>query len=138
MQYRKLRIAFSAVCGVLCLLLIALWVRSYYRLDTAKAWSNNTVSSLRGRLYPNAKFSFTLDSGSVGVVEFFPGTSIQLGQSSSGLTSQASGTPIWSLLLLSTTVATLPWFRWRFSLRTLLIATTLVAILLALIASAAS
>jgi hypothetical protein len=27
MKFRKLRIAFSAVCGVLCLLLIALWVR---------------------------------------------------------------------------------------------------------------
>jgi hypothetical protein len=26
MKYRKLRIAFSAVCGILCLLLIALWV----------------------------------------------------------------------------------------------------------------
>jgi hypothetical protein len=28
MKRRHLRIAFSAVCGVLCLLLIALWVRS--------------------------------------------------------------------------------------------------------------
>jgi hypothetical protein len=29
MRFRKLRIAISAVCGVLCLLLIVLWVRSY-------------------------------------------------------------------------------------------------------------
>jgi hypothetical protein len=29
-KLRYLRIAFSAVCGVLCLLLIALWVRSYW------------------------------------------------------------------------------------------------------------
>ena len=28
MKYRKLRIAFSAVCGIVCLLLIALWVRN--------------------------------------------------------------------------------------------------------------
>jgi hypothetical protein len=29
MKYRKLRIAWSGVYGVLCLLLIGLWVRSY-------------------------------------------------------------------------------------------------------------
>jgi hypothetical protein len=33
MKYRKLRIAFSAGCGMLCLLLIALWVRSYSHAD---------------------------------------------------------------------------------------------------------
>jgi hypothetical protein len=27
---RYLRIAFSALCGIICLLLIVLWVRSYY------------------------------------------------------------------------------------------------------------
>jgi hypothetical protein len=30
---RSLRIAVSAVCGILCLLLIVLWVRSYWWLD---------------------------------------------------------------------------------------------------------
>ena len=29
MKYRKLRIAFSAVCGIVCLLLIVLWVQGY-------------------------------------------------------------------------------------------------------------
>jgi hypothetical protein len=44
--------------------------------------------------------------------------------------------PHWFLVLLATTFATLPWiryFEWRFSLRTLLIATTLVAVVLGLI-----
>ena len=31
---RKVRIAFSVVCGIVCVLLIVLWVRSYWRLDT--------------------------------------------------------------------------------------------------------
>jgi hypothetical protein len=35
MKYRKLRIAWSAVCGILCLLLIMLWARSYWRFDYA-------------------------------------------------------------------------------------------------------
>ena len=33
MHHRKLRIAFSAVCGILCLLLMVLWIRSYLYWD---------------------------------------------------------------------------------------------------------
>ena len=31
---RYLRIAFSVMCGIACVLLIALWVRSYWWADT--------------------------------------------------------------------------------------------------------
>ena len=34
MKYRKLRTARSVACGGLRLMLIALWVRSYYSIDT--------------------------------------------------------------------------------------------------------
>jgi hypothetical protein len=37
-------------------------------------------------------------------------------------------TPHWPLVLLSAALAVAPWFKWRFSLSTLLIATTLVAV----------
>jgi len=43
------------------------------------------------------------------------------------------GIPYWLLLLGTAALAALPWLRWRFSLRTLLIATTLVAMAVALI-----
>src|SRR6478672_10879160 len=33
MRFRKLRIAFSATCLIACVLLIALWVRSYWWFD---------------------------------------------------------------------------------------------------------
>ena len=33
MRFRKLRIAFSATCLIACVLLIVLWVRSYWRSD---------------------------------------------------------------------------------------------------------
>src|SRR4051812_41682761 len=33
MTFRRLRIAFSAACLMVCALLIALWVRSYWLLD---------------------------------------------------------------------------------------------------------
>ena len=41
--------------------------------------------------------------------------------------------PHWFLAILLASIATAPWLRWRFSLRTLLIATTLVAVVLAII-----
>jgi uncharacterized membrane protein YbhN (UPF0104 family) len=34
MRFRKLRIAFSATCLIVCVLLIVLWVRSYWIVDT--------------------------------------------------------------------------------------------------------
>jgi hypothetical protein len=57
MRFRTLRIAFSAACGVVCLLLIVLWVRSYwwndvvFRLDPA-----NKVTTL-GSSYGAAYFA---------------------------------------------------------------------------------
>jgi hypothetical protein len=41
--------------------------------------------------------------------------------------------PDWFLVLVSATFAVAPWLRWRFSLRTLLFATTLAALALGLI-----
>ena len=36
MKFRKLRIAWSTVCGIACVLLILLWVRSYWWADLLK------------------------------------------------------------------------------------------------------
>jgi hypothetical protein len=47
--------------------------------------------------------------------------------------SQRQTVPHWLLLLFATTLAATPWIKWRFSLRTLLIATALVAVALAAI-----
>jgi hypothetical protein len=41
--------------------------------------------------------------------------------------------PDWLLIFISIAFAAAPWIRWRFSLRTLLIATTLVAVVLGLV-----
>jgi hypothetical protein len=84
MKYRKLRIAWSAVCGVLCLLLIISWEESY-----------RVYGAGYGLHYKPYMFRV--------------------------------------LLALAGTVV--PWFpllRWRFSLRTLLIGLTVMAVLLGL------
>ena len=38
MRFRKLRIAWSVVWGIACVLLIVLWVRSYWQVDIL--WHN--------------------------------------------------------------------------------------------------
>ena len=131
MKYRKLRIAFSAVCGVLCLLLIALWVRSYVVYDRVVvhypgglewfiSYSNKGVYivSTYGLLAPHANvqwWSFERNRW---------GTAVCL--------------PYSLTMLVMCAVSIAPWIHYRFSLRTLLIAATLVAILLGLIVYAAS
>jgi hypothetical protein len=53
MRFRKLRIAFSTVCGILCLLLIALCVRSFWRLEILEKRTGLQavqISSVKGRI----------------------------------------------------------------------------------------
>jgi hypothetical protein len=44
--FRKLRIAFSVVCGIVCLLLLALWVRSYWSFDVFR-WRLSTTTAVQ-------------------------------------------------------------------------------------------
>src|SRR5262245_38002208 len=54
MKFRKLQIAWSVLCGIFFLLLIALWMRSYWRYDYLGGHISSTksfaVHSSRGRL----------------------------------------------------------------------------------------
>jgi hypothetical protein len=143
MKYRKLRIAWSVLFGLLCLTLIVLWVRSYW-------WSYQAT------YVHSATAVFALTSTD-GQINFISGTPPMFSDKVSGvsswktmpfvdtLTRHASehrfrfiqdgdlelvSIPHWFAILLTGTVAALPWLRWRFSLRTLLMAMTLVAVVL--------
>lgn len=169
MKFRKLRIAFSAVCGILCLLLIALWVRSYVRLDqflgpisaTEYAACTSAVGELRlgksndpvlRRLFQNrpARRGFPLSVWETGPRggPFFPASvpepadrriitwprlNLNYGVRPPGVTHDELIVPYWLPVVLTATLASGPWIRWRFSLRTLLIAMTLAAVALGLI-----
>ena len=51
MRYRKLRIAWSAWWSIACVLLLVLWVRSYFRADLATvAWSSNRAIQLNSSI----------------------------------------------------------------------------------------
>jgi hypothetical protein len=144
-----LRIAFSATCGVLCLLLIALWVRSYSWADVVSfhpGASNHTTVYYTVTVREGV-FTFSDLSGTVLNV---PPTSRwsnyrrklgphDLTKSSVWArvfrgfhwnTFNSVWIPAWCFVLVSGALATAPWLRWRFSLRTLLIAMTVVAVLL--------
>ena len=164
MRFRKLRIAWSVVWGVVAVLVVVIWVRSYFTgHDFALGGSRGSISctSFRGQLgtlwfptsgslSPPALFS-RFDSWPIketSVVEYNDGAGNPLPSYFFGFkfNSWISASfpfrfrllviPYWFPALVCGIVAALPWWcrlTWRFSIRTLLVATTLVAVVLGLI-----
>jgi hypothetical protein len=146
MEYRKLRIAFSATCGIACVLLMALCVRSYTWCDvvfcpTTRPILANAVSGvIQLNLLPK---SIGTGWGPGWGWKRFPPDKLGRGlanrpswQWPTDPTTTVINFPTWSVMLPFAATAVLPWirhFKWRFSLRTLLIATTVVALVLGLI-----
>ena len=147
MRFRKLRIAWSIACAIACVLLVVLWMRSYQwveaiRLTAAPNGGAIQCLSIPGRLAIGtfkfaSPWSFYRMSASEwqGVmtrspVSDFP-SPIWGGRLQNSIVDQVF-MPYWILVLSSVVIASVPWLRWRFSLRTLLIATTLVAVVLGL------
>jgi len=161
MRFRKLRIAWSVVWGVAWVLLIVLWVRSYWWRDFVASpfgRRNYSVTSLKGsiRFVTFEINNLGAPGGEQGVIrESLPLTNPQIaaiarkrpltlpGEKMGFGARTAAGSlsllmPYWFLVLVTGTFTGLPWASTilrlkRFSLRTLLIAMTLVAILLGLI-----
>jgi hypothetical protein len=154
-RYRKLRISWSAVWGTACVLLIVLWVRSYFWSDWVFAFRPSDwhhLRSINGELVlqiirqPNSMHRWGVASAPAS--EFLDSP---YGWNSNIIRPQherwgfaffnspkisAYAIPIWSFVLLFAALAGAPWIfkiSWRFSLRTLLIAMTLVAALLGLL-----
>jgi hypothetical protein len=141
LRFRKLRIAWSVACGVLCLLLIALWVRSYWRYNALFVPQPKLeIQSIYGVLWacdpgPDFKISnwFLSDKDAAGLEksQIFPSVK-SLGTFHLYPT---LAVPYWFLALIAATFGVIPWLPWStsFSLRTLLIGMTAVAAILGLI-----
>ena len=139
MKYRKLRIAWSVWWGAMAVLLVVLWVRSYWVsvfIGGPIAYTDFIVESMGGILHlaisPSGEYAtFEFASGPASIPPFVPGHHFDCGHNpNQGWYLQM---PHWCLAVLSLALASMPWLRWRFSLRTLLIATTLVALLVGMI-----
>jgi hypothetical protein len=148
MRFRELRIAWSLMCGVVAVLLIAMCVRSYWTSDLVKGHAAGAPSlfliSLRGSIFIDIQ-----GWDQVNPVRpkwrWFPSYKIAL----NGLNGNALGfrfihrtsgpeilLPYWFLVLIPMCFAVFPWvaqLSWRFSLRTLLTITTLIALVLTLV-----
>jgi hypothetical protein len=143
MRFRKLRIAWTVFCGIACVLLIVLSVRSYWRYDA--------VARIDGALVEIRLFS---NRGAVGVIrmdwsdantnfvshgwQFESSPTYDLSAFYWNWTDSGDGMirlPIWCLTPPIVVISTLSWTPKlsRFSLRTLLVATTLIAVVLGLI-----
>ena len=157
---RYIRISVTALSLTACVLVVALWVRSYGQYD----WLGGLILNPRGDEF-QVKYGCLIESANGAVVVVYAGNlraSLMLLATSAGsspaLTNPRvtgdegesawngfrakiypstgmfrASSPHWFLALFAGTAAAAPWIKWRFSLRTLLIATTLVAVGLAII-----
>jgi hypothetical protein len=141
---KYLRIAVTALSLTACALLVALWVRSYTwndivsRIEISGAFA--TLGSSVGRAYVVHGSNGPLPGADPTT---FPQTNFSTTRERSLGWRSRSGfewkshpryrvvyCPYWFLVFIAVSVAVAPWIHWsrRFSLRTLLIVTTLVAV----------
>jgi hypothetical protein len=154
---RYLRIAFTAACGFACILLSALWIRSYWRSDIcAVAVSNSSFVGVGSSLgvfkachadFPPGFFGGRWQFQSSPIVnrrdfQIRPSPRYR-GALGFGIARDPTmlmlHVPHWFCIGVIGALATLPWIKSlrRFSLRTVLIVTTIVAAILGLIVAAA-
>jgi hypothetical protein len=138
MRFRKLRIAWSVLWGLACVLLIVLWVRSYWWEEGCRI-ARGSVGSMYGHFaigindifVPPPFYSEPIIENDITQFEKIMQENTTLGF---GYVVGPLGPnicfPDWIAILLFSAIAAAPWIRWskQFSLRTLLIAMTLVAV----------
>jgi hypothetical protein len=142
----KLRIAWSVGCGILCALLIGLWVRSYSsidkmfipvteREDIAFMSVDGTISvskfwqTVPGYFDLHSRFkNETLTPQIINDPRFM--NRIRFGISTQPIVITL---PYWFVVPILAALGTFPWIHWRFSLRTLLIGITVLAAALSLL-----
>jgi hypothetical protein len=155
MKYRKLRIAWSVGWGVVAVLLCVLWVRSYSYLDTFRGRfvRNVTLQSAHGDLRLSIKQVATrlapqdsvywdsnrIEKDIIVSLMGFPlgGSEFRIPRVlviSTSTTASTIWMPHWlpAFSAIGIAIASFLWLRFRVSLRKLLIAMTLVALLLGL------
>jgi hypothetical protein len=141
MRYRKLRIAWSVVWGVACVLLIALLVRSF---RSTEAIHGDLCGHYLILISSGDNFfvvAHTIPPGSIPNIWRYtqpPGTHLRPQITWFDFAMHANPVtlsfPQWIPIALTATLAVIPWARLgSFSLRTLLIAMTLVAVVLGLV-----
>jgi hypothetical protein len=133
MKYRKLRIAWSVGCGILCLLLIVAGFALQHRGANVELVQRSGPGLTSVWIYKD-KLSLSFEPR----VPYRPDWAGQLNRHGFRYTIYSNGNwhvwgPLWAVGVMLVPVGALPWLHYRFSLRTLLITTTLVAVGLGLL-----
>jgi hypothetical protein len=138
------------VCGILWLLLIVVWIRSYWWVDLATVpVASNTIVGIgveigalavaTAKANVSAYDPWTITTTAVADIPSVrrnkPTTRTWLWKVAKGrfrcdVANTTACAPFWFLITVVTALGMTPWLRWRVSLRTLLIAMTVVAVLL--------
>jgi hypothetical protein len=124
---RLMRIGFSALCGIVCLLSIVLWVRSYWRLEILEKRTGLRavqMSSVKGRIaiaHLDPRTAIVRSYLSVGAgdsADWRMGGVLGFAYYDDGLVTALIGSHLIPALL-SAALAVVPWisWSWRFSLR---------------------
>src|SRR3954454_1326338 len=158
MTIRKLRIAWSVFWGIACVLLVLLWVRSYswndwyfrrlgardimvqIKLGDIGVWLTpvepNQVpadspkwSIAKDRIVERER-NYLMYDESQGTLTVKPVPGIFGFHYGSSPRATVAWAPFWGTLIFVVVAGSLPWFKRRFSLHTLLMATALVAVVL--------
>ena len=138
---RYLRIAFSATCVIACVLLIGLWARSYWWLDQVVVYrtgAQTTIQSYRGVIgFEDVRYRFNSNGIKARIYSSVISPETDSYPVTFGISRRRGyyefHFPYWLIVMLLSFLTVAPWIRQlkcRFSLRTLLIATTLVAVVL--------
>src|SRR6478752_3705410 len=127
MKRRMLRIAWSVAFSIACAPLIALWIYGYSSGGLPAKWHGHTFRFDTGKLL--------IDESSMSVQQHVYDANYELGDGTGrwgtphiiNLPIARDTVPAWYPIPFLAAIAAIPWIKWssRFSLRTLLIATTL-------------
>ncbi len=162
MRFRKLRIAWSVTCAIACVLLIALWMRNNHGNRDRAFVLGTLCSSTEGSVliekedYPpvvQMQMDLAHMDGNIGIDFHRVPAVLGFGVDWHSRSKWTILLPQWFVVLLSVILsavpwipwrlvfvaplsaalaAVAPWLKWRFSVRTLLISTTLLAVVLGL------
>jgi hypothetical protein len=151
MKYRKLRIVWSVTCSILSILLIVFWVRSYYAADvilwSVTKWRGLQFTSQQGQL--DAQRCNLDGAGHHGGMNFSTGPIGSFGKAPTTLGFNLRHLPFyiafpyWAPVVICMGLAAVPFIikryqRFQLGVRTLLIATTIVEVVLGLAVFAAT
>ena len=137
LKYRKLRIAWSAGWGLVAILLLATWIRSYWYVDfwyvkLPGVTHSPGIAWMQGFVFLDAAIVHIGDAppwhrfGPVGIMTIWNPNNEGI------LYVEGRFIQIWILAPIAMGLVALPWVYRRFSLRGILILMTLIAVLLGL------